>query len=519
MKLNQKLAMFIMGMVAVFTVAAQNPYAVTTYHYDNLRTGFNPYETQLTPANVTSKSFGLLYSVTLDDQVDAQPLFVPNVQITSGTPGIYNVVYIATENNTLYAIDATSGAVLLSKNFGKPVPAPLGCTNNGPNVGITGTPVIDLLTNTLYAITYTLENNVPVYRIHAIDIGSLTDKIPSVIVSASHPLAGQKTNAVFNAKYQRQRPALIELNGNVYAGFGSFCDLSANISRGWLLGWATGTLKPLASAQLNDRQAVKLLKSYFLSSIWMSGYGVSSDGSDLYFITGNSAPGSYDGVTNIQESVVKISPDLTSVLGIFTPSNVTTLDKSDIDFGSGGVLLLPSQIGVPPLAVAAGKDGRMFLLNSSNLGAHAYGNLPIGTYSIGACWCGQSYYSDANGVGYVVSSGGSTINLWQVQASPLALIKKASSQSIGGAQDPGFFTSISSNAGTNSIIWAVSRPGTDSLKTLSLYAFQPPSLGLLFSANAGTWPNTDANANIVPVVANGKVYVASNKTLSIFGLK
>jgi len=123
---------------------------VTTYHYDTRRTGWNSKETKLTPANVGSASFGQLLSVALDDQADAQPLVIPGVNITGGThQGKHTVVYVATENNTIYAIDVNSGTILLSPNFGPPVPKPLGCGNNGPNVGITSTPVIEVKSQTM----------------------------------------------------------------------------------------------------------------------------------------------------------------------------------------------------------------------------------------------------------------------------------------------------------------------------------------------------------------------------------
>ncbi len=844
--------------VFVSTAHAQIP--VTTYHYDTLRTGWNQNERTLTPANVSSSSFGLLLPkpVTLDDQVDAQPLVVPNVAIAGG---IHEVVYVATENNTIYAIDPSTGAVLLSRNLGSPVPMPLGCTNNGPNVGINSTPVIDLASKTMYVIAYTLENNVPVYRIHALDLSTLADKVPPVLVSASHTLTNL-TTFTFDARYQRQRPALLAANGNIYAGFGSFCDFGGSLSRGWLLGWKAGSLTPLAANRLNDLQP-RSNNPFFLSAIWMSGYGISGDpAGNLYFVTGNSAAGTYDGATNIQESVVKVSPDLTTLLGLFTPSDtqngVDALDARDDDFGSGGVLLLPDQSAssIPHLAVAAGKVGQMYLLNRDRMGGyliseatgvgnggrlqvvglgasdglpyliwqdtngrwnpfgklpdpnvqfstittglgnggrlqvvglgaadklpyliwqdtngrwhwfgklpdpnvqfstittglgnggrlqvvglgaadklpyliwqdtngswhwfgklpdpnvqfsaitagvgnggrlqvvglsaadklpyliwqdtngswhwfgklpdpsvqfsaitagvgnggrlqvvglgaadklpyliwqdtngswHWFGQLPdpnvipfsavatgvgnggrlqvvglgasdglpyliwqdtngswhwydllpdpsgiqfssitIGVgnggrlqvvglgadgrsnliwqdtdgswhwygllpdvmpfVDIGGCWCGQSYFVGADGVGRVVSSGGSKVIVWKVQTSPtVALVKESSSADLPTGQEAGFFTTVSSNsnqAGT-AVIWAVSRPSDTNPANVMLFAFSAANGSTLFSATAGTWPNTLGNANIVPVVANGKVYVASHKQLTIFGL-
>src|ERR1022692_2444926 len=208
------------------TAAAQT--AVTTYHNDHYRTGWNSTETVLTPTNVNASQFGVLATVTVDDQVVAQPLVVPGVIITAGSyQGKHDVVYIVTGNDTVYAIDANAGTMLLSNHLGTPVSAPFGCPNSGPNIGITSTPVIDTGSGTLYLIAYTQDSTGPAYRVHALDLGNLTDKVTPQVVSASHQLTNGSSFA-FNARYQRQRPALLEANGNIYAGFGSFCDFYGN---------------------------------------------------------------------------------------------------------------------------------------------------------------------------------------------------------------------------------------------------------------------------------------------------
>jgi hypothetical protein len=525
---NAVLALVIL-LANAFVVSAQT--SVTTYHNDNYRTGWNNTETILTPSNVNATQFGLLATVPVDDQVDAQPLLVPNVTITAGDyQGLHNVVYIVTGNDTVYAIDANTGTILLSNHLGTPVTWPLGCNNNGPHVGITSTPVIDISKNNLYLIAYTKGSNggSPSYTLHALDLGSLTDKLTPETVSASHTLTNG-SSFVFNATYQRQRPALLEANGNIYAGFGSFCDFSAGSSRGWLLGWNATTLAPLPANQLFDAQATSP-DSFFLSSIWMSGYGLAADDSgNIVFVTGNSdySGSTYDGVTNIQESTIKVSSDLTTIVDLFTPSDQGYLDETDSDFGSGGVLVLPDQPGLTPhLAVAAGKDGNMYFMNEDDLGGYSTtGNNVLSTYQIGGCWCGESYFVDpTDGLARVVSSGGNVVDVWKLETSPTpSLTNVTHSQGLITGQNGGFFTSVSSNGNANPIIWALARPTSQKPPSMLLYAFNPDSgktlMTQLFKTVGGSWPNQGGDSNQVPMIANGMVYVASFKELKIFGLK
>jgi len=514
--------------IAASAMLAAGQTAVTTYHNDNYRTGWNSNEATLTPANVKKGIFGLQHSVALDDQVDAAPLVVPGVLITAGQfqGTSHDVAYVATEGNTIYAIDVHSGTVLLNPNLGTPVHFPLGCTNNAADVGVNATPVIDPQSNTLYVMAYTQDKSGPTYRLHALDLGNLLDKVSPQVVAASHTL-NNGTTFSFNAKYQRQRAGLLLANGSVYAGFASFCDFSANVSRGWLIGWTAGSLVPFPSNQLFDSQAGDP-DNFFLSSIWMSGYGLAADDAgNVVFVTGNSdySGTTYDGITNIQESVVKVSPTLTTVLDLFTPSNQGSLDQSDADFGAGGALVLPDQPGsIPHMTVAAGKDGNLYFMNEDNLGGYSPSkNNVLGTYKIGGCWCGQSYYGDASG-GRVVTSGGNTVRVWKVQTSPSAALNLVkTSAAINSVEDPGFFTTISSNGTSSAVIWALSRPQSAGKYPLFLYAFDPAAgktatLKRLLRVKAGFWPNPSANSNLVPVVANGQVFVASNKLLEIFGL-
>jgi len=517
--------------------AAHAQVSVQTRGYDAGRTGWNPSETQLTPQTVGSGQFGALATAPLlDDQIDAQPLVLPNRTI-SGQSGRHDVVYVATASNTLYAIDANNASILLGNNFGAPVPSLLGCGNNGQNIGITGTPVYNPDLDTINFIAYTLTNGVPTYRLHAVSPSTLRDAISPITVQASNTLKSG-LGVTFNAGYQRQRPALLYNNGAIYAAFGSFCDLGSNISRGWLLGWSAATFQPLAGNDLTNRLDASP-NNYFLSSIWMSGAGPAADSSgNVYFSTGNSDPSgtSYNGLNNLSESVVKAPPDLLSVSSVFTPSNIAKLDQLDADVSAAGLLKTPDgALYNPPLLVAGAKDGRLFVLNAGNLGG--FNSNPQGPDNVlavqnmgGGCWCAPAFFLGADGIGRIVSSGGLTLQTWRLTQNngTTSLVKEGSAQIQPSIQDGGFFTTVSSN-GTNikrtGIIWAVGRPNGSSPTSdqLPLYAFgASPSAGgalpMLTTLRAGHWPNAGNNSSVVPVVANGKVYVASYKQLIIFGL-
>jgi hypothetical protein len=394
--------------------------AVSTYHYGIERTGWN-YNEQVLNASSFPSTFGVLKTVTLDDQVDAQPLLVPGLHIAGG---VHDVLYVVTEHNSVYAIDANSGAVLLQRNLGSPVPPLFGCTNNPPHVGIMSTPVIDLTKREIILIAY-VNGATPSYRLHALNLTTLADAVTPVTVAATKTLT-DGTTFEFNAANQRQRPGLLEMNSVIYAGFGSFCDYNASVSRGWVLGWSVaGTkLAPLASAKLNDTQATSPT-DWFLSSVWMSGFGIAGDGNHVFFTTANSdcdvfaqpvrcaSKSTYDGVTDIQESIVGMDPDLGSQGGIFTPNNVQELDSGDLDLSAGGVMLIPNTGIGYNLATAAGKDGRLFLIDRDSMStALDVKQLPNG------CWCGPSYFLGSDGIGRIVTSAGATLQTWRIQTSP-----------------------------------------------------------------------------------------------------
>jgi len=433
------------------TFLAGNPCAwavnVTTYHYDRNRTGWNQNEQTLTPTNVGGGSFGFLASIKLPaNQLVGHPLIIEGVAVNGVGPS--TVVYLVDNSNNVWGLNAANGAVLLHVNLGVPVPASAN-PHNKP-VGIKSTPVINAATQTLYVVADTYVNSIPTYLLHALSLGSLKDIKPPVVVAASNSLTDGST-VNFRAEVQQQRPALLEANGNIYAGFGSFADIG-NESRGWLLGWNATSLTPLVANTLtNHLTTANGCRSgsfpCFLSSIWMSGFGVSADSSgNVYFVTGNGGKQNYNSPNNYSESVLRVSADLSTVKSFFTPYNVNALDRLDQDFGSGGVTVVPRQPGpIPSLAVVAGKTGTMYLLNQNKLGGHV-STAPdkvVAQANIGGCWCGISYFTGSYGIGRLVSGGGTTAQIWQVRTSPAVhLVQQSVSASLTSGQDRGLFTTV-----------------------------------------------------------------------------
>lgn len=510
---------------AMWAQIGAGAFDVTTYHYNKFRTGWNRHEVVLNPASLETGSFGILASQALDSGVDTQPLIMTGLNIGGS---LHDVAYVATEGNSVYAFDATSGAMLLHVNLG-PTPPP--SVLPAPyQVGIQSTPVIDWRLKTMYVVALTYENSSVVYRIHALDLQTLTDKMsPSVVRAADRLADGAKLN--FVAWAHRQRPGLLRSNGNIYAAFGSYNDVDADVARGWLMGWNARTLKPLPTKVLTNHYATasegcQAQVPCLLSSIWMSGFGLAGDEEgNVYFATGNSGPGEYDAAMDTSESVLKISGDLSGIKAEFTPWNNTQLDQKDLDLGSGGVMLLPDQPGrYKRLAVAGGKAGVLYLMERHTLGGHvnAAPDRVLGEYQFGACWCGPSYFRGSDGAGRIVTSGNTSVDVWRLTTSstrPPTLALESTSGPLPSGQDSGFFTSVSSNETQpgSAIIWALLRP--QSMQSgVTLVALNAADGSILYESPVGIWYNVGLNASLIPVVANGKVYIAVGHHFSILGL-
>jgi len=515
---------------------ASSPQDVLTYHGDNLRTGWFSAETVLTANDVNAQSFGWLQTVPLDGKVDAEPLVVMQQQIAGH--GIHDVVYVATENDSVYAIDAGDGSVLWHRSHGTPVPclykytAPPRRCNIFPVIGILSTPVIDRSAGAMYFVADNYNGKVDAFYLHAISLSTGRDLLPAVAIRYSVQVQGGQ-DWTLNPRFQLQRPGLLEVNGSIYIAFGSVADIEPNYSRGAILRYDTATLSQLDGQLANKRR--RPASPYYLSSIWQSGYAPAADANgDLYFSTGNSDPKnpSYSATLNWPDSVMHLSSDLSTLIDSFTTYNYFLLDQQDLEIGSGGVLLLPDQPGsVPHLVLAGGKDGRAFLMDRDHLGGYTKGgpdNL-LQEVQMGKCWCGPAYFVGSDGVPRVLTGGIRGVTSWRLQTTPSPKLTFESStgpDTVSGLALGGSFPVVSSNgtAEGSGVVWFVQRPATSSDKnpgtpvTLRAYAASDLTKQLV-SIQAGTWTHAyKSNANLVPTVANGRVYVASNQQLRIFGL-
>src|ERR1700682_6183052 len=337
---------------------------VLVQRYDNGRTGQNLAETALTVSNVNSTTFGKVYTLPVDGFVYAQPLYKSNLFISG--KGTFNVVFIATQHDSVYAFDADTATPLWQASFlglGIP-PQPSGTPATQDvlsEVGITGTPVIDPATNTMYVVAKTIESGASIFRIHALDIRTGVERLSPVLIQASVPGTGNgSTGGIlsFNATYQFQRPGLVLANGTVYVAFGSSADIPPYT--GWVLGYNPATLAQVAVFCVDPNGLG--------GGIWAPGEAPPVDSSGNIFV--NTGNGDFNGSTNFGDSIIKLSPGL-SLLDYFAPFNQAALSSADLDIAAAGFILLPDSAGTvahPHILVGAGKDGTIYVLDRDRMG-------------------------------------------------------------------------------------------------------------------------------------------------------
>ena len=348
--------------------------SVTTQHNDNGRTGANLSETTLNTTNVNANSFGKLFSLPVDGEIYAQPLYLPGVAIPG--KGTHNVIFVCTMNDTAYAWDADDAAQttpLWSRNFGNPVPAAdvqCCCTDISSKIGILSTPVIRTATSTLYLLAR-IKNTDGTYHqwLHALDYTTGADKAGSPIeISATF---GTSNPVTFNPKIQNQRSALTLANNTVYIAWASHNDCGAY--HGWVMGYNADTLAQTAVWNTTPTGG--------LGGIWQAGQGLTVDGAgNLYGVTGNGTFDGDQGGTNFGDSIFKLSPGGT-LTDWFTPFNQDALNAADADLGAAGALLLPGT----NLIISGGKEGKLYLLNTGNMGHFHAGSDNQVAQSFAAC--------------------------------------------------------------------------------------------------------------------------------------
>ncbi len=483
-------------------------------------------ETTLNTANVTVNKFGLVFRLAVDDNVMAQPLYVPDVII--GGVG-HNVLYVATMSDTLYAFDADrGGAPLWSVNLAtveKTTPVPIaqfaysGNKNLINRLGILSTPVIDLSTSTLYAVACTLASDTLVYRLHAVNIANGAPRAGSGVV-----ISGSYGTMTFDARNEWQRLSPVVSGTNVVFGFGALeQESTAHLYSGWIMAYDKHTLARtgvFASITVGNGGA----------GIWQSGRPAVVDGAgNVYVSTGNAYTDGYDGVHNFSETVLKLDPSQgLKLLDWFTPSSWQTLDEHDLDLTSSGPMAVPGT----SLLVAGGKTGMLYVLNSTNLGKHTSndsGAIQKIQISSGELRGGPAYwhrYTADGGPLLYDWAAGDVLKAFSFNGTSFAVTP--SGKGTIPAIWPGGMLTLSANNSTpgTGIVWATVATSGDAENN-------PPVPGALYAFNAANVANELWNSNIdrardslgnyakfvPPVVANGRVYVATwSKAIAVYGL-
>jgi hypothetical protein len=510
--------------------------SVLTQHNNNTRSGYNDKEIKLTTGNVNKQQFGKLFSLSVDDQVYAQPLIVANL-IISNTK--HNVAFIATVNNTVYAYDGDSAELYWQKNFTAPGMRPPrntdmtgACGSNykdfSGNIGIVGTPVIDSVTHTIYFVARSTDGINYVQYLHSVNIIN-GNEMPGSPVKITATYSGSGSGNInhvitFNSQTQNQRQALTLVKGIVYVSFSSHCDWGAY--HGWILGYNAGTLQ--------QKIVYNNTPDGYAGGIWESGNGLAADSQgNLYCVTGNGSEGANNDptiLTNRAESALKLTPTSSSlkVTSYFTPYNCHILDSLDRDYGSMGAFLIPNS----NYYFTGAKDGNIYLLNKDNMGGFTSGANNVQqniTLAHAGLHCQPSYYKGAtNEFVYVWSEKD------QLHAFPfnrvynlLALSNVVTSPVSGPTGWSGALLSVSSNgtAEGTGILWASYASSGNANQSVC------PGILRAFDANDITkelWNNSqninDNSGNYAkfssPTIANGHVYLATfSNQVVVYGLK
>ena len=504
-----------------------------TYHNNNLRTGWYQNETTLTTSNVGSSAFHLISTLKTAGKSYSQPLYVSAQQVADGST--HNLVIVTDSTDVVYAYDADTLGLVWSRDFKgtgvrQQLASDIGCDDTWPNIGINGTPVVDRGRNRMYVVVPTLEGTAAHLRLHALSLGNGADATTPVEISGSVSLASGGTASIL-PQYNFDRSGLLETNNTIYVPLSDHCDFNSDASHGWLLAYSPDSLAQTASlVNTTDKDLGTVAGVRFLGSIWQGGFGIAADAqSNVFFSTGNGP--NDNGGSDYGMSVLKVPPTLNfAQRSFFTPSTWKGDSQGDADLGSGGVMLLPDQTAgsLAHLAIAGGKTGEKYLLNRDNLGGlNSTDQIPFETNTAGGIWGGPAYYVDSTGAQKILYGGNPNLNAYTLNTAPYGLTL-TSSTNVGSLENRnGGVTPVVSSNGTqagSTVVWAIKDPpgGINGAGPVTLYAFDGSNLAnTLFSATAGQWTgNGDTGgALITPLVANGRVYLATDGQFSVFGTK
>jgi hypothetical protein len=511
--------------LTVSTGTAPTTIDVLTQHNDVGRTGQNLNETTLTTSNVTSAKFGKLGFYSADGLVDAQPLYASKVAVPSN--GTHNILIIATEHDSVYAFDADSGTTIwqvTTLQSGETTSDDRGCSQVTPEIGITSTPVIDRTRSpngAVYLVAMSKDASGNYHqRVHALDLALGTELFGGPVeVQSTYPGTGDNSNGtsvVFDPGQYKERAALLLLNGVIYTGWASHCD--DRPYTGWIIGYSESTLA--------QTSVLNVTPNGNEGAIWMAGAGLAADSSgNIYFLDAN---GDFD--TNLNASGFPVDGDYgnafmklstssgLAVADYFEMDNEASENGSDTDLGSGGMIALPDLNDGSGhtwhLAVGAGKDSNLYLVNRDSMGKFSSNNSNIYQELAGALpggvWAMPAYFNNTIYYGSV----GSPIQAFTITNAMLST--SATSQTANSFGYPGTTPSVSANGTSNGIVWAI-----ENNSPAVLHAYSAANLNEIYNSNQASG-NRDqfgsGNKFMVPTIVNGKVFVGTPNSVAVFGL-
>jgi len=496
---------------------------VLTYHNDIARTGQNLTESILTTSNVTSATFGKIGFYPVDGRVDAQPMYASNVAVPG--KGTHNVLIIPTEHDSVYAFDADSGSILWQTSMlagGETPSDPRNCGQVSPEIGVTATPVIDRTrgpNGAVYVVAMSKNGSTYHQRLHALDLALGTELFGGPVeVQASYPGTGDNTNGtdvIFDPAQYKERVGLLLMNGMVYTGWASHCDIQPYT--GWIVAYDASSL--LQTGVLN------VVPNGGQGALWASGAGLAADNSgNIYFLDAN---GDFDTSMNASgfpsngdfgNAFIKLSTSGgLAVADYFEMFTQQQENSTDTDLGSGGALVLPDLSDgagqTVHLAVGAGKDTNIYLVNrdamgkfnpnSNNIYQELAGALPGGVYSMPAYFNSTVYYGAV----------GNPIKAFTIANAKLSTAPAF--QTSNTFAYPGATPSVSANGTSNAIVWAV-----ENTNPAVLHAYSATNLNELYNSNQAPGGRDQFGAGnkfITPTIVNGKVFVGTPNGVAVFG--